>query len=265
MAPWAAAALRAGGRRGRRRPGADPRAGDEGAADQWRCCRRSGGPRMGAGRLDPAPPVPMSGKILCIGPNYAAHIAEMGRTGAAHPAVFTRWGYAGAARRRCDPREKARCSITRANLPSSSAAKGPADPGRTRLRAYRGLTVFNDASVRDWQNHASQFTPGKNFPGTAGCGPALVTADEVGDPTQLRVQTRANGELMQDQPVSDLIHLIPCAGSPFSSFTELGAPATSSPPAPPAGSGHGRKTAGLPPTATRSASRLATSAPSPTR
>lgn len=187
------------------------------------------------------PPVPYPGKILCIGLNYAAHIAEMGRTGAAHPAVFTRWGdtlvpHGGAL---VIPRESTMLDYE-GELAVVIGRKGRRIPAERAFEHIAGYTVFNDASVRDWQNHASQFTPGKNFPGTAGCGPALVTADEVGDPTQLRVQTRVNGELMQDQPVSDLIHPIPALIAYLSSFTELRAGdiiATGTP----SGVGHGRK------------------------
>ena len=44
-----------------------------------------------------------------------------------------------------------------------------------------GYACYNDATVRDWQRHTSQFTPGKNYPSTGGFGPFMVTTDEVGD------------------------------------------------------------------------------------
>ena len=47
------------------------------------------------------------------------------------------------------------------------------------LEHVAGYAAFNDASVRDWQRHTSQFTPGKNFPASGGFGPALVTRDEI--------------------------------------------------------------------------------------
>ena len=49
------------------------------------------------------------------------------------------------------------------------------------LDLVAGYACYNDGSVRDWQRHTSQFTPGKNFPGTGAFGPFMVTADEVGD------------------------------------------------------------------------------------
>ena len=52
--------------------------------------------------------------------------------------------------------------------------------------------------------HTIHFTPGKNFPATGGCGPWLVTTDEIPDPAELRLATRVNGEVLQAAPVSDL-------------------------------------------------------------
>ncbi|MEI8635196.1 fumarylacetoacetate hydrolase family protein [Vibrio sp. PP-XX7] len=68
-----------------------------------------------------------------------------------------------------------------------------------------GYACFNDASVRDWQWHTRQFTPGKNFPATGPFGPYMVTPDEAGDLDKIHVVTRLNGEIMQDQPIGDMI------------------------------------------------------------
>ena len=58
-----------------------------------------------------------------------------------------------------------------------------------------GYFCFNDASARDWQFHTTQITPGKNFYGTGGFGPWMVTTDEIGDPQKLGISTRLNGEI----------------------------------------------------------------------
>ena len=57
-------------------------------------------------------------------------------------------------------------------------------------RLCRGLRGFNDGSVRDYQRHSQQFTPGKNFHASGSFGPWLVTADEVPDIAQLRLTTQ---------------------------------------------------------------------------
>ena len=84
-----------------------------------------------------------------------------------------------------------------------------------------GFSCFNDGSVRDWQNHTSQFTPGKNFPATGGFGPCLVTPDEVGDVTNLNIQTQLNGEIMQNSNTGLLIFDIPALIEYLSAFTTL--------------------------------------------
>jgi 2-keto-4-pentenoate hydratase/2-oxohepta-3-ene-1,7-dioic acid hydratase in catechol pathway len=84
-----------------------------------------------------------------------------------------------------------------------------------------GYACFNDMSVRDWQKHTHQFTPGKNFPGTAPFGPALVTRDEVPDVTALTLETRVNGQVMQYASLGDLIFDIPTIVAYVSRFTPL--------------------------------------------
>jgi 2-keto-4-pentenoate hydratase/2-oxohepta-3-ene-1,7-dioic acid hydratase in catechol pathway len=89
------------------------------------------------------------------------------------------------------------------------------------LEYIAGYACYNDGSVRDWQRHASQLTPGKNFPRTGGFGPWLVTADEVGDPSTLSLTTRLNGEVVQQATTDDLIFDIPTLIEYISTFTEL--------------------------------------------
>ena len=84
-----------------------------------------------------------------------------------------------------------------------------------------GYACYNDATVRDWQRHTSQFTPGKNYPSTGGFGPFMVTTDEVGDYKKLKIQTRLNGNVMQDAKLSQLIFPIPELINYISSFSPL--------------------------------------------
>ena len=89
------------------------------------------------------------------------------------------------------------------------------------LESVLGYTCFNDGSVRDWQEHSTHFTAGKNFLGSGACGPWIVTADEIPDPAGLALQTRVNGETWQRAPVSDLVFSVPYLVSYISTFTEL--------------------------------------------
>lgn len=77
------------------------------------------------------------------------------------------------------------------------------------LSHVAGYACYNDASVREFQFHAQQIAAGKNFVGTGAFGPWMVTADEVGDPSQLKLQTRLNGELVQDSNTSNMIFGVP--------------------------------------------------------
>ncbi len=84
-----------------------------------------------------------------------------------------------------------------------------------------GYACFNDASVRDWQRHTTQFTPGKNFVATGGLGPWLVTPEELPDPSKLEVVLRLNGDEMQRSTTDLLIFDVPALIEYISAFTEL--------------------------------------------
>jgi len=74
------------------------------------------------------------------------------------------------------------------------------------LESVFGYACFNDATLRDYQKRTSQWTIGKNFDGTGGFGPALVTADELPPGcTGLRIQSRLNGQVMQDANTTDMV------------------------------------------------------------
>ncbi len=69
-----------------------------------------------------------------------------------------------------------------------------------------GYSVFNDASVRDYQTKSAQWTIGKNFDRTGAFGPEFVTADELPAGARgLRLRTRLNGTAVQDASTADMI------------------------------------------------------------
>ena len=147
------------------------------------------------------------GKILCSGVNYASHAEE-------NPDAVM-------------PEEPFFFS----KLPS--AVIGPGDPIRlprpTTLgdyevelamvfgtRAYRvaedralehvfGWTILHDVSARDVQFRDNQLTLGKNPDTFAPIGPEIVTTDELGDWSTLRVSSSLNGDVMQDSATSDML------------------------------------------------------------
>lgn len=168
------------------------------------------------------PLIPNPNKILCVGLNYATHVAETGRDQKEYPAIFTRWADSLIADGEplVRPPETTRFDYE-GELAVVIGKGGRRIPREKALEHVAGYSVFNDGSVRDWQRHNIQFTPGKNFPGTGAFGPALVTPDELPDLGDQRVQTRINGQLVQDQPVSDMIWDVAFVIAYCSTFTTL--------------------------------------------
>ena len=170
----------------------------------------------------PLPVIPDPAKILCVGLNYAEHVKETGREQKAHPAIFVRYADSLVA----DGQPMVKPTVTERFDYEGELAVVIGKPchkitAADAMAYVAGYSAFNDGSARDWQRHNIQFTPGKTFPGTGGFGPALVTADEIDDLGALRVQTRLNGELMQDQAIADMIWDIPTVIEYISAFTPL--------------------------------------------
>ncbi|MCM8735409.1 fumarylacetoacetate hydrolase family protein [Azospirillum sp. A1-3] len=94
-------------------------------------------------------------------------------------------------------------------------------PQDRALDHVAGYTLCNDGSIRDFQRHTTQFTPGKNFWRSGSIGPWIVTADEIPDPAALSIETRLNGVTVQRSPISDLIFPVPALIAYISSFTPL--------------------------------------------
>ncbi len=92
-------------------------------------------------------------------------------------------------------------------------------PRETALTHVAGCTILNDGSVRGWQKQSLH--AGKNFARSGGCGPWIVTADEVGDLGKLSLTTRVNGELRQQTDVSHMIFQPDALIAYISHFTPL--------------------------------------------
>ena len=84
-----------------------------------------------------------------------------------------------------------------------------------------GYSCGNDGSVRDWLRHSKfNVTQGKNFDRSGAIGPCLVTADEAGA-GPLRVSTRVNGELRQEDTSDRMLFAIPYLINYLSTFCTL--------------------------------------------
>ncbi|MGE8681055.1 MAG: fumarylacetoacetate hydrolase family protein [Achromobacter marplatensis] len=168
------------------------------------------------------PPVPAPRKILCVGLNYGRHVAEAGRELPAHPSMFARFAdsFVGHEAPVWKPRHSDKFDYE-GELAVVIGRAGRHIAARDALSHVAGYTCMAENSVRDFQKHNAQVTPGKNFERSGAIGPWLVTADEVGDPARLQVITRLNGTVMQQGDVSDLIFPIPELIAYISAFTPL--------------------------------------------
>lgn len=156
------------------------------------------------------PVIPNPDKIICVGLNYHAHIAETGREETPHPVLFAR--YAGS---QIGHNQSLIKPLESDKFDYEGEVAVIIGKGGRRIREQEaldhvaGYACYNDGSVRDWQKHTHQFLPGKTFAGTGGFGPWMVTTDEIEDHTKMRLQTRLNGQTMQDTTLDMLVCSIP--------------------------------------------------------
>lgn len=165
------------------------------------------GARMPMASVKLAPPIPRPGKILCIGRNYAAHAAEGGAAPPEYPEVFVRMPESLVAHGEPLVAPKASEKFDyEGELTLIVGKTGRHVAEADALDLVYGWSLFNDGSVRDYQRKASQWTMGKNFDGTGGFGPDIVTADEVTPgAVGLQLKTRVSGDTLQDANTRDLI------------------------------------------------------------
>ncbi|MBR0700612.1 fumarylacetoacetate hydrolase family protein [Bradyrhizobium diazoefficiens] len=171
------------------------------------------------------PVIPNPDKILCIGLNYENHRKETGRTEVDNPTVFGRFANSQTGHLTDIIRPKVSTQLDfEGELAVVIGKAGRYIPRAEAFGHVAGYACYNEGSVRDYQRHTHQFTPGKNFPATGAFGPFLVTPDEVGEVGEvgpLRLQTRLNGEVVQDTTIDQMIFDIPRQIEYCSQFTRL--------------------------------------------
>lgn len=167
----------------------------------------SGGSDIDLEEVQAAPPLAAPGKIICIGLNYANHAAEGGFTPPDHPTVFARFttSLIGDGAPLIRPRVSDQFDYE-GELVAVIGKPGRHIPAASALDHVVGYSIFNDASVRDYQLRTPQWTVGKNFDGTGAFGPVFVTSDELPAGAKgLQLTTRLNGEVVQNASTDDLI------------------------------------------------------------
>jgi acylpyruvate hydrolase len=153
------------------------------------------------------PPLPTPPKVICIGLNYADHSAESGFEVPTYPTVFARFNSSLIGHGTPIVRPRVSKQLDYEGEFVAVIGRGGRDiPKATALDHVIAYSLFNDASIRDYQFKAPQWTVGKNFDNSGPFGPYLVTADELPPGCAgLRLQTRLNGEVVQSASTDDLV------------------------------------------------------------
>jgi 2-keto-4-pentenoate hydratase/2-oxohepta-3-ene-1,7-dioic acid hydratase in catechol pathway len=153
------------------------------------------------------PPLPRPEKIICFGLNYKDHASESGFEAPTYPALFGRFpsSLIGHGAPIVRPRVSEQLDYE-GELVAIIGKPGRNIPVSRALEHVAGYSIFNDASVRDYQFKSTQWMIGKNFDSTGAFGPVFVSSDELQPGAKgLRLKTRLNGAEMQNASTSDMI------------------------------------------------------------
>jgi 2-keto-4-pentenoate hydratase/2-oxohepta-3-ene-1,7-dioic acid hydratase in catechol pathway len=174
-------------------------------------------------KVDWLPPVVAPGKIFCVATNFREP-ANIDKPLPDYPLLFTRFSdsLVGHGKPLQKPAVSAQYDFE-GELALIIGRPGFRIPQAEAARHVAGYSCFNDGSLRDWQKHSSQFTPGKNFFSSGSFGPALVTTDEIADFAGLRLETRVNGKVMQSIGMGTMIFSPAWLIAYVSTFTPLAA------------------------------------------
>lgn len=169
------------------------------------------------------PPLHDAEKVLCIGVNYAKrHPVHGEMPPPEHISMFVKaeGGLVGHLEPLEYPVEGPRDTFDYEGELVLVFGKGGRHIPKDKVFDYiAGYTIMDDGSVREWQKHS--VTAGKNFFASGGCGPWMVTADEIDDPFAMQLSTKLNGEEVQSARASDMIFDIPTLVNYVSTFIEL--------------------------------------------
>lgn len=186
------------------------------AANEWRALAEkclAGPSDYDYGKLELLPVIPQPDKILCVALNYKDHVAEAnralpgGREVSKYPTIFVRFHDSVVGHRApiVRPRASERLDYEAELLVVMGRTTPRHLPKEQALDYVFGYSAMNEGSIRDYQFHSRQLTPGKNFANSGSVGPWLISADEIPDPQNLDIEFRLNGQLLQAGNTSDMI------------------------------------------------------------
>ncbi len=165
------------------------------------------------GSVQFGPVVTSPPKIVCVGLNYRAHIAETGEKAPPFPDLFNKYNTAlnrhnGTVAVSKIPAVKFDYESELVMIVGKTARNVPEADA---LKHVFGYTTGNDFTARDAQNRVSQWMTGKTPDEFAPIGPWLVTADQIPDPQTLQVQTFVNDEKTPRQDMNTAQMIFNCA------------------------------------------------------
>lgn len=153
------------------------------------------------------PLIDKPGKIVCLGLNYADHAKEGGHSRPEYPGFFMRGTSSLTAHQASIVLPKVSDKLDyEAELAFVVGKTARHLTKENALDCIAGYSLFNDGSIRDYQRKTNQWTIGKNFDKTGAFGPWLVTPEELPKAADgLRIQSRLNGNVMQDANTKDFL------------------------------------------------------------
>lgn len=174
-------------------------------------------------QVEVLPPVDQPEKVVCVGLNYRDHSKESGFEQPSYPTLFGRFNSSlighGAPVMRPDCSDQLDYEGELVAIIGRKARDVSEDEA---LDYVAGYSIFNDASIRDYQFKSPQWTPGKNFDDSGAFGPYFVTADALPMGCKdLRLRTRLNGEVVQDAMIDDMVFSVAQLVSICSQFMTL--------------------------------------------
>ena len=194
------------------------------AHEDWReLAAAEGGDVVAVADATFLPVVPRPDKIICLGRNYAEHVAETGSDLPQHPMLFTKFraSLTGAYDEVAMPGASDRLDWE-AELVVVIGTGGRDIAKADALSHVAGYAVSQDLSVRDWQRHTPQWLPGKAWEGLTPVGPYLVTDDELPPgAVGLEIGCKVDGVVMQKSTTDKMIYDIPTVIEYVSTFISL--------------------------------------------
>jgi len=155
-------------------------------------------------------PITRPGKIVALGKNYLDHVEETGSETPDFPVVFAKFPSSVIGPDDFIPLPQISSQIdweVELGVVIGKSCRGVTD--KKALDYVAGYTIINDVTARDLQLGDGQWVRGKSLDGFCPMGPCIVTSDELGDASNLKMHTKVNGVIKQDSSTSNLMFSVP--------------------------------------------------------